>query len=79
MDALTRYFPTIENKLQIKDVVTVPYRPVRPEFFVPVDEPVPKHLQNVLLKIPAYIGQYRQYWSIPDVSARKEKFGMYKN
>ena len=79
MDALTRYFPTIENKLQIKDVVTVPYRPVQPKFFVPVNEPVPKHLQNVPLKIPAYTGQYRPYRSIPDVSAGKEKFGWYKN
>ena len=61
------------------DVDTVPYQPVRPKFFVPVDEPVPKHLQNVPLNIPAYIGQYWPYRSIPDVSAGKEKFGRYKN
>ena len=65
--------------LNIKDVDTVPYRPVRPEFFVPVNEPVLKHLQNIPLKIPAYTRQYRPYRSIPDVSAGKEKFGRYKN
>ena len=63
----------------IKDVDTLPYRPVRSEFFVPVNELVQKHLQNVLLKISAYIGQYRPYRSILDVSAEKEKFGRYKN
>ena len=55
----------------IKDVDTLPYRPIRSEFFVPVDESVQKHLQNVLLKIPAYIGQYRPYRSIPDVWSKK--------
>ena len=62
-----------------KEVDTVPYRPVWPKFFVPVDESVPKHLQNVPLKIPAYIGQYRPYQRVPDVSAGKEKFDQYKN
>ena len=62
-----------------KEVDIVPYQPVRPEFFVPVDEPVPKHLQNVPLKIPAYIRQYKPYQSIPNVSAEKEKFDPYKN
>ena len=47
--------------LWIMDVDTVSYRPVRPEFFVPVDEPVPKHLQNVPLKIPAYTGHTGVY------------------
>ena len=47
--------------LYFKEVDTVPYWPVRSEFFAPVDEPVPKHLQNVPLKIPAYTGQYRPY------------------
>ena len=47
--------------LYSKEVDTVPYRPVRSEFFVLVNEPVPKHLQNVPLKIPAYTGQYRPY------------------
>ena len=55
------------SRIKSKEVNTVPYRPVRPEFFAPVDEPVPKHLQNVSLKIPAYIGQYQPYRSILDV------------
>ena len=63
----------------IKDVDTLPYQLIRSEFFVPIDESVQKHLQNVPLKIPAYIRQYRPYWSIPNVSAEKEKFGRYKN
>ena len=37
------------------------------------------NLQNVLLKIPAYTGQYRPYRRVPDVSAGKEKFDQYKN
>ena len=49
------------------------------EFFASVNEPVPKHLQNIPLKILAYIGQYRPYRSIPDISTGKEKFGRYKN
>ena len=52
-----------------KEVDIVPYRPVRPKFFVLVVESVPKHFQNVPLKIPAYIKQYRSYRSIPYVSA----------
>ena len=63
----------------VKEVNTIPYRPVQSEFFVPVDEPVLKHLQNVPLKIPAYIRQYKPYQSIPNVSAEKEKFDPYKN
>ena len=49
-----------------KEVDTVLYQPVRLEFFVLVNEPVPKHLQNVPLKIPTYTRQNRrigQYWT----------------
>ena len=63
----------------IKEVDTLSYRPVRPEFFVPVDEPVQKHLQSVQLKIPAvpeYTGRFgrkRKIWPVQKLKGKIEE------
>ena len=44
----------------LKEVDTVPYRLVWPEFFVPVDKPVPKHLTRYR-PIPNNTGHTRVY------------------
>ena len=49
------------------------------EFFALVNEPISKHLQNIPVKILVYIEQYRPYWSLLNISVKKEKFSRYKN
>ena len=63
----------------VKGVNFVLYRPVQPEFIILAGELVQKHPWFVPLKIPVFIGLYRMYRRISDISAEKWKSSGTKN